>query len=97
MPDQKFDIQNPNEDIGDPVQHDPNFSFKPTYHPTRKIAYQLGLEDNEWVYEDDFLNSAEEDFDEDYNEDIEWEYWDNATNSGMPLTHCYYYSYYKLL
>ena len=90
MPDQKFDIQNPsdvdlNED--DHLQSDPNFSFKPTYHPTRKIAYEFGLEDNEWVYEDDFLNTGE-DFDEDY-EDIEWEYWDNATNSGMPLTHCY--------
>ena len=90
MPDQKFDIQNPsdvdlNED--DNLQSDPNFSFKPTYHPTRKIAYEFGLEDNEWVYEDDFLNTGE-DFDEDY-EDIEWEYWDNATNSGIPLIHCY--------
>ena len=91
MPDQKFDIQilsddDPNDDA-DPDQHDPYFSFKPTYHPTRKIAYELGLEDNEWVYEDDFLNTGE-DFDEDY-EDIEWEYWDNATNSGIPLIHCY--------
>ena len=61
MPDQKFDIQNPSDD--DPNedadhQNDPNFSFKSTYHPTRKIAYELGLEDNEWVYEDDFLKVA---------------------------------------
>ena len=83
MPDQKFDILSPedyeSELNEESIKMDANFDFKPIYHPTRKIAYDLGLEDNDWVYDDEFLQN--EDFD-DYNDDIEWEYWDNE-NRGF--------------
>ena len=75
MPDQKFDIAD-NDEI-EKNEQDPHFSFEPSYHSTRKIAYELGLEDNQWIYEDDFLDNFEE-----YEDDIEWEYWDNSESRG---------------
>ena len=31
------------------------FKFKDVYHETRQLAYEQGLEENEWIYEEDLL------------------------------------------
>lgn len=65
MPDEKFEFDTPDDCSSAP------FTFDPIYHKTRKIAFDAGLEDNEWIYDDDNLDFYEED-------EVEWEYWDNA-------------------
>ena len=71
IPDQIFEFQDEST-VKEPfLSHD-------TYFKSRKLAYEQGLEENDWIYEDDDYFD-EEDEDE---ENIEWEYWDNK-NEGI--------------
>lgn len=70
MPDEKFEF-----DIAPNAVDEPPFTFDPIYHQTRKIAFDSGLEDNEWIYDDENLDFYQE-------EDVEWEYWDNAQDEA---------------
>ena len=71
MPDQRYEFQEDDPNVQEP------FEAKDIYYETRKSAYEQGLEENDWVYED-----VEVDFDdEEY--DVEWEYWDNDQDNQL--------------
>ena len=65
IPNGKFEFS---EDILDTEKP---FTFDPIYHQTRKLAFDLGYEENDWVF-DDF---SDEDFEDD--EEVEWEYYED--------------------
>ena len=71
MPGQRYEFQEDDPNVQEP------FEAKDVYYVTRKSAYEQGLEENDWVYED-----VEVDFDdEEY--DVEWEYWDNDQDNQL--------------
>ena len=47
-------------EFGPEIEENPNFEPKDVYHKTRKIAYELGLEENDWVYDEEFLDQEDE-------------------------------------
>ena len=71
MLEQKFEFDEDNDDKVPFESHE-------NYFKSRKVAYEKGLEENDWVYED-------EDFGEDDEEDdeTEWEYWDNKQDQEL--------------
>ena len=67
MLEQKFEFDEDNEDQVPFESHD-------NYFKSRRVAYEKGLEENDWIYEDeDFGEDGSEEDDE-----TEWEYWDNT-------------------
>lgn len=65
LPLQKFDIEEGKTDCSI------RFTFKEQYFKTRKVAFDLGLEDNDWIFDDIYQSDEEEEEDG----DVEWEYY----------------------
>lgn len=69
MLEQKFEFDEDNEDKVP-------FEFHYNYFKSRRVAYEKGMEENDWIYDDDdFGENGDEEDDDD---DTEWEYWDNS-------------------
>ena len=67
-PNSTYDI--PGLDEAFPLtESDCRFHFEPVYHLSRRVAYENGLDLNDWIYEDDFDDTDDEE---------EWEYWDEV-------------------
>ena len=72
MPNGKFEFCEEICDTNEP------FNFTQIYHKTRKLAFDMGYEENDWIF-DDFFD--EEDFDE----DVEWEYFEDEEGNKPDL------------
>ena len=67
IPNGQFEIS---EDI---LDNDEPFTMDKCYYETRKLAFDMGYEENDWVF-DDFSDEQFSDFED---EDVEWEYYED--------------------
>jgi hypothetical protein len=89
LPEQKFVISTKLDQEADT---ETKFETKSMFFKTRKIAFDLGLEENEWIYEDDFEDFDDEDGEEedgDPSKQTEWEYWDDTKVIRNPKSEIY--------
>ena len=67
MLEQKFEFDEDNEDKVP-------FEFHYNYFKSRRVAYEKGMEENDWIYDDDDFGE----YGDEEDDDTEWEYWDNS-------------------